>query len=161
MFNQMKLKEIKGNWEWNKDDQVAWFKKDRKGQFTIRTLYWWQRLLVWLRIMKDPRYDGSKVNTFHNDEAGQFEGHTEMLEKQHNEKIKFLIENDEVGQMESVKLEGKIEIPQPIPINNESNFGNLLGFHCVLCDNVQYKTPLKDIPSDHICDVCRSKLTLS
>ncbi len=35
-----------------------------------------QKFMYWTRIMKDPRYNGKKINYYLHDEAGQWDGST-------------------------------------------------------------------------------------
>ena len=60
-------------WKDNKRDAEVGFKFNENGKHLV---IWkpnlLQRLLIWLKIIKDPRYNGSKVNHSLMDEAGSW-----------------------------------------------------------------------------------------
>lgn len=64
----------KGDFEWaNKQKSKVRFSEKDNGKFSIRI---WkpnliQKFMYWTGILKDPRYNGKKLDWTKNDEAGQ------------------------------------------------------------------------------------------
>ena len=60
-----------GNFEWRNNKQmVEWVAKKEGKYILVYKQKWWERLLIWLCLMKDKRYDGSKANLIRHDEQG-------------------------------------------------------------------------------------------
>ena len=67
------LKFKKGDFEWKDKHGSVKFTEKENGRFSIKI---WKpgllrRFLYWSGIIKDPRYNGKKVNWMHKDEVGQ------------------------------------------------------------------------------------------
>ena len=64
----------KGDFIWlnNKKEKVKFLEKEG-GHWNVHFWKpnWFQRLMYWLGLWRDPRYDGKKANWMHEDEAGQ------------------------------------------------------------------------------------------
>lgn len=132
-------KEVKitGYFEWrNNKSMVEWVAKKEGRCIMVYKQKWWERLFIWLHLMKDKRYDGSKVNPMNRDECGMMA-----------DPSKYFMGIDPYEPLQKAHS-----------IAEEKSYGNVIGFDCVICGRQQYKTPLYELPKDCICDVCREKI---
>ena len=69
----MNMEVTKGDFVWinDKKEKVKFIEK-KEGYFNIHFWKpnWFQRLMYWLGLWKDPRYNGKKLNLTNEDEVG-------------------------------------------------------------------------------------------
>ena len=74
----MKEEIKKGNFEWkNGLDSTITFKANKEGKFNIKFYKpnFIERILIWLKIIKDKMYDGKKISWQEMDEIGVMGSH--------------------------------------------------------------------------------------